>query len=344
MKAVVKTAKGPGNVAYIDFPDPPKPLPGEILVEVKATGICGTDLHILHDTFRNRPPVVLGHEFSGVVVETGEGVTEFQPGDRVTAEAPAHICGKCRYCRTGNYNHCIDRLGMGWGVNGSFAKYTVIEEKMAHKVPDNVSFKAGALIEPMACVAHCIELTGIEAHDVVVISGPGPIGLLMTQLVKAEGATVVVTGMEIDEPRLQAAAELGADHTVNVQKQDAGKFIRDLTGGYGADVVIECAGAQGSVNACMDYVRKMGKYTQMALFGGKKIEVDFDKLVTKEIRTVGVQSQRWTSWDRALKLLAAGKVDLEPLATHEFSLREWEKAFEVFENKTGLKVVMYPED
>lgn len=344
MKAVVKTAKGPGNVAYIDFPTPEKPGPGELLIEVKATGICGTDLHILHDTFRNRPPVVLGHEFAGVVLETGAGVTRFKPGDRVTAEAPARICGKCRYCRTGNYNHCVDRLGMGWGVDGSFAKYTVTEELMTHKVPDNVSFKAGALIEPMACVAHCMELSEVQAHDVVVISGPGPIGLLMTQAVKAEGAVAVVIGTDVDRKRLEAAKAMGADHIVNAQQTDALQFVRDLTEGYGADVVIECAGAAPSVAACMDYVRRMGKYTQMALFGGKQVPVDMDKLVVKEFKTIGVQSQRWTAWDNALRLLARGVVDLEPLVTHEFGLDEWEKAFEVFENKSGLKVVMYPNE
>ena len=344
MKAVVKTAKGPGNVAYTDFPDPRKPGPGELLVEVKATGVCGTDLHILEDTFRNHPPVVLGHEFSGVVLETGEGVTMFQAGDRVTAEAPACLCGKCMYCRTGNYNHCSNRSGMGWGENGSFAKYTIIEEQMAHIVPCGVSFKAGALMEPMACVAHAIEITGLKGDDTVVVSGPGPNGLLMTQLAKAEGATVIVTGTGADAGRLEIARQLGADYTINVQAEDAAARIRELTGGYGADAVFECAGAQSSIDACFEYVRRMGKYTQMAMFGNRKMAIDMDKLVVKEIRMIGSQSQRWTSWDKTVKLLAAGKVRLDPLVTHEFGLSDWKSAFEVFEKKQGLKVVMYPEE
>ena len=344
MKAVVKTAKGVGNVSYIDFPEPPKPRAGEMLVEVKATGVCGTDLHILEDKFRNNPPVVLGHEFSGVVLEVGEGVTMFKAGDRVTAEAPARLCNKCMYCRTGNYNHCSNRSGMGWGENGSFAKYTIIEEQLAHKIPDGISFKAGALMEPMACVAHAVEITGIKADDTVVISGPGPNGLLMTQLVKAEGATVIVTGMGADAERLAIAKSLGADHIIDVQAEDAVARVRELTGGYGADAVFECAGAQPSIDACFEYVRRMGKYTQMAMFGNRKMAIDMDKLVVKEIRMIGSQSQRWTSWDKTVKLLAAGKVQLEPLATHEFGLSEWEKAFDVFEKKQGLKVVMYPEE
>ena len=344
MKAVVKTEKGYGHVSYMDFPDPHKPGRGELLVEVKATGVCGTDLHILEDTFHNFPPVVLGHEFAGVVLEVGEGVTMFKPGDRVTTEAPGRLCNKCMYCRTGNYNHCSNRSGMGWGENGTFAKYTIIEESMAHMVPDGISFKAGALMEPMACVAHAIEITGIKADDTVAISGPGPNGLLMTQLAKAEGATVIVTGTNMDAERLAMAKRLGADYTINVQEEDAVAKIRELTGSYGADVVFECAGAQSSIDACFDYVRRMGKYTQMAMFGGRKMAIDMDKMVVKEIRMIGVQSQRWTSWDKTVKLLAAGKVQLEPLATHEFGLSEWEKAFETFEKKEGIKVVMYPED
>ncbi|SFP69252.1 L-iditol 2-dehydrogenase [Oscillibacter sp. PC13] len=344
MKAVVKTEKGPGHVSYIDFPDPQKPGAGELLVEVKAACVCGTDLHIREDKFRNRPPVVLGHEFSGVVLEIGEGVTMFKPGDRVTAEAPARLCNKCMYCRTGNYNHCSNRSGMGWGENGAFAKYVIIEEQMSHKVPDNISFKAGALMEAAACVAHAIEITGIKADDTVVISGPGPNGLLMTQFAKAEGATVIVTGTNADAKRLEMAKQLGADYVINVQEEDAVQKIRDLTGGYGADIVFECAGAQSSIDACFEYVRRMGKYTQMAMFGERKMSIDMDKLVVKEIHMVGSQSQRWTSWDKLIKLLSAGKLQLESLATHEFKMSEWEKAFDCFEKKEGLKVVLYPED
>jgi L-iditol 2-dehydrogenase len=342
MKAVVKEKKGAGNVAYIEMPEP-QPQKGELKVEVKAAGVCGTDIHILHDGFRYNPPVVLGHEFAGVVVAVGEGVTGFKIGDRVTAEAPARLCGTCAFCRVGNYNLCSNRLGLGWGVNGCFAKYTVIEEKMAHKIPDNVSFKAGAVIEPLACVIHGMELTELSADQVAIVAGPGPIGLLMLQAAKAEGATVIVTGTSIDKERLALAKRLGADYAVNVQEQDLAAFVRGLTNGYGADVVFECSGNENSVNACLEAVKKGGKYTQMGLFG-KRIGIDMDKVVTKELKLVGVQSQRWTSWERALKLLAAGKIQLEPVVSGEFSLADWEKAFQAFESKEGLKIVMYPEE
>lgn len=342
MKAVVKEKRGLGNVVYTDVPEP-QPQKGEIKVEVKAAGVCGTDIHILHDGFRYTPPVVLGHEFAGVVVARGEGVSSFKIGDRVTAEAPARLCETCAFCRVGQYNLCSNRLGLGWGVNGCFAKYVVVEEKLAHKIPNNVSFKAGAVIEPLACVIHGMELTEVSANQTVLVAGPGPIGLLMLQAVKAEGARVIMSGTGIDKDRLALARELGADYTVNVQEQDLAEYVRGLTNGYGADVVFECSGNEHSVNACLEAIKKGGKYTQMGLFG-KRIGIDMDKVVVKELKIVGVQSQRWSSWERALNLLATGKIRLEPVVSGEYTMAEWEKAFAAFESKQGLKIVMYPED
>lgn len=140
------------------------------------------------------------------------------------------------------------------------------------------------------------------------------------------------------------AKRLGADYTINVQEEDAVAKIRELSGRLRRGRGVRVRRCPVFLDACFDYVRRMGKYTQMAMFGGRKMAIDMDKMVVKEIRMIGVQSQRWTSWDKTVKLLAAGKVQLEPLATHEFGLSEWEKAFETFEKKEGIKVVMYPED
>ncbi len=341
MKAIVKHQKGKGNIVVKDMSEP-KPKPGELKVEVKVAGVCGTDIHIYHDRFRNNPPVILGHEFSGVVVEVGEGVKKFKVGDRVTAEAPAHICGNCAYCRVGNYNLCSNRLGLGWGVNGCFANYCITEESMTHKIPDNVSFEAGALCEPLACVIHGMELTNIAAGDVVVIAGPGPIGLLTLQAVKAEGGIAVVTGTNMDRSRFQIAKELGADYIINVQEQNVIDEVKKLTNGYGADVVMECSGSQESVNTGFEIIKKGGKFTQVGLFG-KQIMIDFEKVATKELKVTGVQSQRWTAWERALKLLEIGKIKLEPVISGKFQMTDWEKAFAAFESKEGLKIIMYPE-
>ena len=341
MKAIVKTQKGPGNVAYIDIPDPAKPGPGQLLVEVKMAGICGSDIHMWHDTFPNRPPVVMGHEYVGVVKELGEGVTGFQVGDVVSSEVPTECCGKCKYCRTGDIQHCISRRGMGSNRNGAFAKYTLADERVTHRMPEGVDIRLCALLEPISTCAHCMEQTNIQGGEVVVIAGPGPIGLIMAQLAKAEGGYVIVTGTDVDEARLKLALEVGADKVINVQQEDGAAKIRELTGGYGCDVYIECSGNGRSVAMGIEALRPMGRYTQMGVLG-REITVNWDRLANKEIRMTGVKCEKYSSWERAIAYVKAGAVDLERMATHEFGMDQWEEAFRLFESKAGLKILLRP--
>lgn len=341
MKAIVKTQKGPGHVAYMDVPDPGHPGPGYLLVEVKTAGICGSDVHIWHDTFPNRPPVILGHEYVGVVLEVGEGVTDFKPGDVVTSEVPTEYCGKCKYCRTGDVQHCVDRGGMGGTRNGIFAKYELVEARVSHHVPENVDLRLGALLEPVSTCAHCMELTKIQGGEVVVIAGPGPIGLIMAQLAKAEGGYVIVTGTDVDAHRLELALELGADEVINVQREDGAEAIRQRTGGYGCDVYIDCSGNARSVALGIEALRYMGRYTQMGVLG-REVTVNWDRIATKEIQMTGVRCEKYSSWERALAYVKMGKVNLEKLATHDFGFDQWEEAFKVFESKAGLKILMHP--
>lgn len=341
MKAIIKTEKGPGHVYYTDVPDPGHPGPGYLLVEVKTAGICGSDVHIWHDTFPNKPPVVLGHEYVGVVLEVGDNVTEFKQGDIVTSEVPTEYCGKCKYCRTGDVQHCIDRGGMGGTRNGIFTKRQLVEARVSHLVPENVGTRLGALLEPVATCAHCMELTQIQGGEVVVIAGPGPIGLIMTQLAKAEGGYVIVTGTDVDIQRLELAKELGADQIINVQQENGIQKIRDLTNGYGCDVYIDCSGNGRSVALGVEALRYMGRYTQMGVIG-KDITVNWDRIAVKEIKMTGVRCEKYSSWERALSYVRMGKVNLEKLATHEFGFDQWEEAFQLFESKAALKILMHP--
>jgi L-iditol 2-dehydrogenase len=343
MKAVVKTQKGEGHVEYIDFPEP-KPWPGAVKIQVKATGICGTDLHIFHDEFPSFPPVVLGHEFGGQIVELGQGVTNFKVGDQVMSELPVAPCGKCRFCKTGYHNLCVNRKGLGWSANGSFANYVIAEEQMLHLMPDGLSYDEAALCEPMAVASYgVIELTGVQAGDVVYVSGPGPIGLLVAQAAKAEGAFVVIGGVAADNKRLALARELNIDRIINVMEEDPVAVLKDLTQGLGADVVFECSGAEVAAAQCLNAVRPGGRYTQMGLFG-KPIQLDFNRVVTKELRVQGVFSSNWRSWDRALRLVSQRHVRLEPLISHRFPLSKWQEAFALLERREGLKILLFPEE
>jgi len=343
MKAVVKTKKGVGFIELLDIPKP-EPGPNEVLVEVKAAGICGTDIHIYRDEFTYDPPVVLGHEFCGIIADVGKNVETWKPGDRVTSETAGKVCGQCSYCRTGRYNLCPERRGLGYHLNGAFAKYVVIPRpEILHRLPDNVDFVSGALCEPSAVATHgVIELTKISGGDFVAVLGEGPLGLLALQVAKSSGAGMVaVTGMI--EARLEMAKTLGADLTINVEREDPVKIVMGLTEGYGANVVLECSGSPTAARQGLQMVRKGGSYTQLGLFG-KPIEIDFDQIAYKELRVTGVFSQKWSAWETALKLISSGKLLTKPLVTHIFPIAEWQQGFDVMEKKIGIKVVLTPVD
>ncbi len=342
MKALVKRQKGPGFLEYTDVPEP-TPGPGEVKLQVKACGICGTDLHIRHDTFPNFPPVVLGHEFSGIVVEVGPGVKGVVPGQQVVTEVVFETCGRCRACKTGYYNLCPTRRGLGWAADGAFASYAVVEAKNIHPMPNNLSFEAAALSEPLAVCAYAVcELTKVTAGDVVLVSGPGPIGLLTAQCAVAEGGRVIVSGTSADADRLRVAQELGVFAAVDIQKEDVISLIRHLGGELGADVVFECSGAAPAAQMGIKALRKGGKYMQVGLFG-QPVEIDLDQVAIKELNVFGVFSSNWRGWNRGLRLASQGHVQLSPLVSHVFPLTEWEQGFHVAEQKQGLKVLLIPD-
>jgi L-iditol 2-dehydrogenase len=343
MKALVKYAPGPGNIEVRDVPEP-TPGPGEVMVAVKAAGICGSDLHIYHDDIKLavNPPVVMGHEFAGVVAQVGEGVTGVQAGQRVTCETARYVCGECLACRTGQYNVCSQKKLIGYAYDGCFANYCVVDAERVHFLPENVDFLGGALTEPLACTVHALlELTQITAGDVAVVTGPGPMGLLSLQVAKAAGAYVIVCGTSQDAQRLRVAQELGADLTLDVETEDAAAIVGAATRGEGADVWVEASGAPAAARLGLELVRRRGQYTQLGLFG-RPFELDFEQIAYKEIQVTGSLGQRWTAWTRALDLMARGQVQTRPLVTHVLPITAWEEAFAVFESRAGLKIVLEP--
>ncbi len=342
MKAVMKIAPGVGNVALGDVPEPSVQAE-QVKIRVQAAGLCGTDLHIYKDEFRSWPPVVLGHEVAGEIAEVGEGVVGLEPGMRVTTETYFSTCGKCRYCRSGQNNLCLNRRSIGSAVNGGFTQYVVVPARNIHHLPDQIDFEAGALTEPLACVVHAVTSTPtVTPGDVAVIAGPGAIGLLTLQVVKAAGATVIVLGTNRDQHRLALARELGADHIVNVQQDDPKTLVADLTeGGFGADVVYECSGAGPAAAQLLTLVRRRGRYVQVGLFG-KPVAWDLDQLCYKELTATGSNASVPSAWQRAIQLMAEGKVRTKPLISHIFDVIDWEKAFATFEDQSGIKALLRP--
>ena len=344
MRALIKRAPGEGNVSIGEMPEPVC-SEGRVKIEVRFCGVCGTDLHVLHDTFPNYPPVILGHEFSGVVVETGRGVTKVAPGARVTVfPASAVICGKCPYCRSGNFLFCPTRRGMGHGVNGAFTRYAVVREDQVYKLPDGFTFEEAALSEPFAAATHAVcDVTRPQAGDVVLLSGPGPIGLMCLKLLTAMGVHTIVAGLAADTARLECARRIGAARVVNVEGESLPEVVREATGGTGADIAIEVAGSAASLHNCLEAVRPMGRITQAGIFG-REIEVPLDRLFHKQLELLGSVGYTPRTWDRVMNIYAQGKVRLCDLVSDVVPLSKWEQAFDACASKRGLKVLITPED
>ena len=203
MKAVVKYEKGPGNVALQEMPEPAC-APNQVILEVDSCGICGTDLHVYHDTFKNYPPVILGHEFAGRVVEKGREVQHIRNGDTFSVlGAVAVTCGECRYCRSGEFMFCKNRRGMGHGVNGAFTRFAAARPDQLYAVPEGVPLREAALVEPLAAAVHAVaDIARFKLGDIALVSGPGPIGLLVLKLLATQGIQTIVAGTSPDGFRL----------------------------------------------------------------------------------------------------------------------------------------------
>lgn len=343
MRAIVKVAAGKGHVELREHPEP-VPSPDAVKLRVEAAGICGTDIHIINGRWLSRPPVVLGHEFCGTVTETGSLVKAFKPGDRVVAANPAHTCGTCHHCRAGNPFMCPERISAGYMIDGAFAEYLCIPAEQCHHLPDNVSFRQAASGEPLSvAVRAVIERSTVHAGDLVVVSGPGCIGLLTMLVAKLEGARTVMVGIGKDQRRLELAKTLGADCVVDTSERDAREVIQSLSSGDGADIVYECSGAVESLDFCLDAVQKGGTVVQAGVYG-EPITTDLGRVMMKELEFIGTYGYVWTTWQRSLKLLSERKIDPEALISHEFSLEQYQEAFRVTQDGTGVKVIFNPQN
>lgn len=339
----MKFAAGSGNMEIRDVPEP-SPGPGQVKICVEKTGICGSDLHIFHSDIAIpvRSPVVTGHEFAGTICGLGDGITGWNIGDRVVSETAFSFCGTCRACHDGYYNLCPERRTLGYWHDGAFAPFVVVPAARLHRLPEEISFEDAALTEPFACIAHALfELTTIAPADLVLLSGPGSVGLGALQMARAHGARVLVAGTRQDAQRLKVALSLGAERTVTVDEEPLQEAVREFSGGAGVDVVLECSGSGSAVDAGLQALRRRGQFTQIGLFG-KPVSVNLELICYREIRYTGSLGSRYASWEKALSLMASGDVKARPLISDIMPLGSWAAAFEKFEKKEGLKLLLDP--
>ena len=346
MQAVVKTARGHGHVTVKEMPRP-EAGPGEILVRVRAAGICGSDLHIYDDAIKSpiRTPVIMGHEFSGEVVEVGDGVDDFAPGDRVCVETTSTCCDECEYCKDGRYNLCTNRHNHGYWDNGCFAEYMKASTRRAYHLPPHISYEEGALCEPLACAVHAVtELTPIREGELVAVLGPGPIGLLTQLVVQAEGGDVIMISTPRSAPRLKMAEKLGAAFTFEIGKDNVVEAVNDITHGLGVDTVFECAGSPQAVDMGFELVKRGGRFMLQGLFG-RPIDIDFDKVVFKEIIVSGALGHKRSTWETAIQYLAERRVNVADLVTQRLPLAQWQKGFDLtrgIKGRENIKVMFTP--
>ena len=326
-----KLAAGPGHLG-LRQQEVRSPGPGEVTLHVIAAGICGTDLHIADDEFPSNPPVTMGHEVTGEVVAVGEGVAAELLGARVAVETYFYYCEQCGQCRNGRPNLCDQRRSIGSHVDGGFAEWLTLPARNLHRLPESVGKYAGALAEPLACVAQILfDPPLLSSGDRVLVVGPGTMGVLTAQAARAAGADVTLVGLEADSARLEIASGLG----LNAQMEGATAI------GTGFDAVCECSGAESGGQTALGSVRKGGRYIQVGIYG-KPITIDIDQVLYKELVYTSGFASTPASWQRAMRLLANGAVELDPLVSEVAPLDEWERAFAATRDRVGMKFVLNP--
>ena len=337
----MKASRFLGNktFAVTDLPTP-HAGPGELVLRNQVCGVCGTDVHIYHGEPGSadvNPPVVLGHEYSGEVVEVGEGVTGFAVGDHVTVD-PNIYCGHCAYCQNGKKQLCPSMEAIGVTRDGGFAQYSLIPASQAFKLEPTVPWEADAMAEPLACCLHGIDLAGIQVGDKVCVVGGGAIGLLMVQLAKLSGASQIVLS-EPNEKRRQVGLQLGANAAIDPTRPDAQEAFAQVLGG-GANVVIECVGNVPAVKSAFQFA---GKGATVLLFSVPKVDATFDLPlfdVYKKELTIKGSFVNPDTLARAVALINSGKVDFGPIITHRFTLDQLPEAIAMQMSDASIKVVV----
>ena len=337
----MKASRFLGNktFAVTDLPTP-HAGPGELVLRNQVCGVCGTDVHIYHGEPGSadvNPPVVLGHEYSGEVVEVGEGVTGFAVGDHVTVD-PNIYCGHCAYCQNGKKQLCPSMEAIGVTRDGGFAQYSRIPASQAFKLEPTVPWEAAAMAEPLACCLHGIDLAGIQVGDKVCVVGGGAIGLLMVQLAKLSGASQIVLS-EPNEKRRQVGLQVGANAALDPTRPDAQEAFAQVLGG-GANVVIECVGNVPAVKSAFQFA---GKGATVLLFSVPKVDATFDLPlfdVYKKELTIKGSFVNPDTHARAVALINSGKVDFDPIITHRFTLDQLPEAIAMQMSDASIKVVV----
>jgi L-iditol 2-dehydrogenase len=348
MEALIMKALLLSRYKHLEIKEMPEPMPApdEVLIHVKACGICGSDVHGFDGASGRRiPPIVMGHEAAGTVVATGNQITDFAVGDRVTFDSTVS-CGHCYFCRRGEINLCNNRevLGVSCGDYrrmGAFAEYVAVPGRICYKLPESLPFESAAMIEAISVAVHAVSLTPVALNDTAVVVGAGMIGLLTLQAAKLAGCGRIIS-VDVDESRLQAAKALGATDTIVAQDKDVPTKVRELTDGLGANIAFECVGATPTVQSSIESVRKGGTVTLIGNIA-PKVELPLQSVVTRQIRVQGSCASSG-EYPACIDLLARGSIRVDSLISAVAPLEEGPQWFDrLYQKEPNLmKVVLAP--
>ncbi|WZL73203.1 alcohol dehydrogenase catalytic domain-containing protein [Clostridiaceae bacterium 35-E11] len=339
MIAIVKEKKGPGFA--IKEVNKPVIKEDEVLIKVISVGICGSDIPILGGT-RDVPfPMIPGHEFAGDIAEVGSKVNNFKVGDRVTA-ALVIGCGNCKFCVDGKESLCEELIETGIHVDGAFAEYVAVPAKTVFKLSDSMTYDQGASIDPIASAYRTVKKANLGSKDVVVIYGPGPIGLYAIQTAKVQGPkTIINIGVKGDEKRLAIAKEIGADYVINASEENVVERIREITNGEMVDVVLDATGHPSIVDPAIEMLKKGGTLAITGIFH-KPVQVNLGKVVRSELNIFGTICYTRNEYKECIDLVERGRVVVEPLISHYFDLRDMDKAWDVIQKRESIKIILKP--
>lgn len=352
MKGLVKYGYGKAETEIRDV-EVPQLGDEDILLEVKAAGICGSDLAFDdggHENLLN-PPVILGHEFAGVIAEKGKNVVDWEVGDRVVSENTGSVCGKCYSCSVADYLSCPSRLGLGYGMDGGFTKYVKIPGAILKRmpsclftIPESMSFEEAAILDPCcnAYMAIVQESRFLPGQDLAVF-GVGPLGLFSVQIGRAAGAAnIIVVGLERDAERFQLAKKLGATHIVKGDVEDVYEAVMNISSGEGVPLVVDCAGVSTALEQAIEITRNGGQIVKIG-YDENPLGLSLDPVLDKSISIKGHFGYNFVSWKNTIKLAEAKMIYLKAMISHELPLSQWKVGFDLARKQKSIKVILHPE-
>jgi len=329
----------PGEIEFRDVPRP-SAGPGEVVLEIKRIGVCGSDIHVYHGLHPYTSyPVVQGHDVGAVVAEVGAGVAGLAPGD-LAVFMPQVTCGECYPCRHGMYHICDNLKVMGFQTGGAAQEFFAVPAEMVLKLPPSMSLDEAALIEPISVAVHALSRAGSVEGKAVLVLGAGTIGNLVAQVARASGARAVMI-TDVSAYKLEKARQCGFEHAVNSVESDLPAAILDAFGPDKADLILECVGVQDTITQAVANARKGSTIVVVGVFGKKPL-VDLGLLQDRELSLIGTLMYQKRDYERAIELAAAGKLCLGPMITHRFAFQDYLSAYHAIEELKGesMKVMI----